>query len=81
MSEKPFVIVLFYAFTKLPASTNTLMAIIHLPITVSQLENDIAIAIVHDSAFVDFLVLGFLPVSVAVSVTVSVSASVPLTAF
>jgi len=77
--EKPFVTALFYAFTKLPASTNTLMTIIHLTITVSQLENDIAIAIAitiaHDSASVAFLV--FLPVFV----TVSVSASVPVTAF
>jgi len=53
------------------------MTIIHLTITVSQLENDIAIAvtIAHDSASVGFLV--FLPVFV----TVAVSASVPVTAF
>lgn len=37
-----------YASAKLPASTGIEMAIIHLTITVSQLENDIAFA--HDSA-------------------------------
>lgn len=41
-------ILFVYASAKLPASTGIEMAIIHLTITVSQLENDIAFA--HDSA-------------------------------
>lgn len=75
-----------YGLTKLPASANTLMAIIHLTITVGQLENNmaiavaiavavaIAIAIAHDYASIVSLVFMSVPATVLTSACVSVSA-------